>query len=261
MNNKFSIKRIGLLLRTDLIENKKNLLLYSCGIIAILIFWIWSRPLHANILISMQSFIFFILYYIVFFRYCQFVEKKINSRQSNYLMIPSNNIEKFITILLELFLLTWLVIGLFYTAMFLWNILFYSRIQELCTFTDEFSKGDFIIFNIFEKPSDTRPTVGSVFSLLTGVIMALFMLGTFTFKKWAAPITISIIAIGSMLIFYFFRDFFEFLSITNINSVIYKNHYTGLLKFIVGHKILIGNLVCLWLIYIMYLKFTEKEQR
>lgn len=261
MKNNFSIKRIGLLLRVDFTENKKSLLFYSFAIIAVLILWMWFQPMSAYKLIQKQTITFFALYFVFFFKYCQYTEKKINSRQNNYLMIPSNNGEKFLALFVELFIILWLAIGLFYAAMYLWNILFYSQIQAQCNLHEEITNGDFIILNIFENPENPSDTSVSTAGIYTGVTMALFLLGTFTFKKWAFMISSCIILIGWILIFYFFKDFVQYIAESNINGVVYKNHYTGLLKFIVGHKHLISNLVYLWILYITYLKFTEKEQR
>lgn len=268
MNNQFSIKRIGLLLRTDFIMYKKSLLLYGCGIIAVLIFWMWSKPADKENTIFIQLFTYSILYFTAFALYCKYVQKKINLTPSQYFMVPASNAEKFTSLLLELFIINLFIIGLFYISMLLWWILIHHPVQGLTPSFSEFRIGDLAIVNIFNNPGN-HPYLYTINTFL-GVIMTLYMLGMFTFKRWAAPITLCIILGVGILLIYVFQDFISYVTYPvspsifvsfSSNSIIYKNHYTGLLKFIVEYKTYVYSLICIWLIYIMYLKFTEKEQR
>lgn len=264
MNIKFSIKRIVWLLRTDLIEHKKSIGLIMVIMVLVQTYFMWQvmktgtetfPGKNLEYSIHIQFLVFLITSFITFLLFCSHVVRKINNRQSTYLILPANNAEKLVTFVIELFLAIWLVIGLTYISILLWNCLFYEHIQY-CIAT---VKGDFVMLNIFKLDKLDIP-IGPLSYMVGTVLALLFLLGAFTFKKRAIAISICLIFIGCMAIIYTCSDFISYINPGNY-TVVYQNYYHGLFKVIVDYQTWIFPAFSLWLLYIVYLKFSEKEHR
>lgn len=106
MNTNFSLKRVGLLLRADAIENRRGILFFNLLLLTLFFMWFYfNREDIARYSTSYDSFYSFALLGLNVF-YCQRVAKKVHHSQGLYMTLPAGNAEKFVALLLKgLFLL------------------------------------------------------------------------------------------------------------------------------------------------------------
>lgn len=104
MNNIFSLKRIGLILRADWIEHRKNWMITMGLLLLAYVFLLWGRTTVQG---SMIGWTFFISVFLSF----GFVGKKIHRPKGLFLTLPASNPEKFVAM--------WLVILFHLVSFFL----------------------------------------------------------------------------------------------------------------------------------------------
>ncbi|WP_106827962.1 hypothetical protein [Parabacteroides pacaensis] len=268
----FSLYRVGLLLKADWIESRKILLYYSLIIIAAVVVYsrIFLTSTQTIVDANQIVFLFLLGSIITFVWTCQFFHRKLNEKDGRYLLLPATHFEKFLTCAMEFFLMSFVYVGLFYIGMVLWNCLFYRFIQDTVFYSSsyiyngrwnmEFIKGEFIIYNFFSPAQDESTSEWLVAFL--NLVIYLYVLGFISFKKKAGLITTLLMGTSFLVLSYTSMDFLEyFFSHTfQQNGIIYQNHYIGLNK-ITCHISFILNLLSIFIIYIIYLKFKEKEVR
>lgn len=270
MKINFSIKRVGLLLKTDFIEFRKALLYYSFIVIASVVVYARLYINEAETILDGASFslLYSIGFFVTFAWLCQLINTKLNKREIQYLMLPATHFEKFLSCVLEILIIMFLYVGLYYIGILLWNSLFYPFIQHTVFEYDssiynrewnvEFVKGKFIIYNMLSSPSDYT-YIGEVIIGLLNFILSLYVLGYVIFKKGAGLITtLLIVSVGFVLV-YLSTDF-PFSTIFTRGNVIYESPYKGLARIAYYIPQLLSVLaIAVW--YIIYLKFKEKEVR
>lgn len=172
MSTEFSLHRIGLLLRADWIEYKRNSLfrLIAIPILLIMILAMERPPL-------LSPMIFWFIVPPVSYGFCSYVNKKIHAFPFLYNTLPANNIEKFSALLIEGLLL------------FIASILVIYITIRPSSFE--------LFFNILAVQS-FQPA---------GFIVSLMLLAHVAFKKYALPNFLLGLALASLplLVFgYFF---------------------------------------------------------
>lgn len=268
----FSLYRVGRLLKADFIESRKGLLYYSLIVIACVV--IYSRViLNTSQIITDAtriSFLYTLGSIFTFIWICQFFHRKLNEKDGQYLLLPATHFEKFLSCAVELFIITFVYVSLFYIGMVLWNCLFYHFIQDtVFDYTDyiynrewnmEFKKGKFIIYNFFT--TNRYDKVPEWFIPFTNLILYLYILGFVSFKKNSGLITTLLLGVTFLVLIYTSMDFLEyfFSPVYQWYGIIYQNHYIGLNR-IAYHLPLLLNMLSIFIVYIIYLKFKEKELR
>lgn len=104
MDNLVNFKRIGLLLRADWMENQRKVTyVVSTPLIFFVIYTLFTHFVTGG---RTTGDAFYSLCMVCLFLYfCQYVNRKIHLQSGNYLLTPANNEEKFVTLVLEGFLL------------------------------------------------------------------------------------------------------------------------------------------------------------
>lgn len=95
MNTAFSLKRIGYILRADLIEHKKNVFLYMLLLLGVFTYLLHDSPITRTF--PIHYFVLFVLSII----YCRYVGHKIHRREGLFLTLPATTEEKYVALLLE----------------------------------------------------------------------------------------------------------------------------------------------------------------
>lgn len=233
MNTRFSIQRVGLLLRRDWIEYRKKVMLYALifvGIFAICLLWPAYDSQRA---FNPSSFYFFGLMgsAIVYFRY---VGQAIHQPKGLFLTLPANTSEKFGALLLEGIAIFTVFHGLFWAAVGFGS--WFVPIKQ------------FNMANLWYELWGL-----SVMLFLSSVMFLSFV----TFRKFAFGITVGIYF--SMLaalvgIAYLFRD-----------TVFMRN---GEINFCQGYEPWISHLVApifllltFGVLYLAYIRLKRKELR
>ncbi|MDR0430495.1 MAG: hypothetical protein LBH58_08485 [Tannerellaceae bacterium] len=98
MNNNFSLQRIKYLLLADWIENRKFFLL---GAGALFIGLIAIQLLLGIRSIETQLAYFYLGGFVVFVYYCQYISNKVHKSKGLFYTLPANNLEKYLSFLLE----------------------------------------------------------------------------------------------------------------------------------------------------------------
>ena len=107
MNNKISLQRIKLLLRADWIEHKSQAV-FAIGafLVALIVFFLLTLgDTTMKEFTRKQYFFYGIGLFCYFIYFCRYAGKKVHSSKGLYLTLPANTIEKFVTLLVEGFLL------------------------------------------------------------------------------------------------------------------------------------------------------------
>lgn len=111
MNTVFSLKRIGLILRADWIERRKQWAITMGVFLLACVFLLWDRAIIQNHLTSWTLFLSALLFF-------RFVERKVHRPKGLFLTQPATNPEKFVAIglvalfyFLSCFLILWGVVG------------------------------------------------------------------------------------------------------------------------------------------------------
>ena len=107
MNDKISLQRIKLLLRADWIEHKSQAV-FAIGafLVALIVFFLLTLgDTTMKEFTRKQYFFYGIGLFCYFIYFCRYAGKKVHSSKGLYLTLPANTIEKFVTLLVEGFLL------------------------------------------------------------------------------------------------------------------------------------------------------------
>lgn len=111
MNNIFSLKRVGLILRADWIENRKSWMITMGLLLLAYVFLLWDRTVVQNNMMGWTLLIAALLFF-------NFVGKKMHRPKGLFLTLPASNPEKFVAIwlvaffyLVSCFLIFWGVIA------------------------------------------------------------------------------------------------------------------------------------------------------
>lgn len=270
MNKYFSLRRTGLLVRSDFLEYRRFILYYALITVVTLVFFFGlmvqgSRP--------PEVFYFGFLYstgiFTTFLFMCAVLHKHLNRSDGVYLVTPATVTEKYISSLLEFIGAACIFTGLFYLSMALWNVLFYKQIQSVF-FTGAamnggqgwamLSRGDWIFASVFSKEFSFFLCCSPVRAFLT----VLFIGGAVTFRKHAVLLTgllfFSVLLVLTFTSYeyleYYFRDYFYRPQYSR--GVILLNRYQGIDRLALYLPYLF-LLFTLYALYIIYLKFKDKE--
>lgn len=102
MKETFSLHRIMLLIRMDLIEYKTYIFYaLAASIGAMVVFLSFSVSTDGAQNIHKQSMLFWLASFVIFLKFCQFIGMKVHKRKGTFMTLPANTIEKYIALLLE----------------------------------------------------------------------------------------------------------------------------------------------------------------
>lgn len=243
MNNKISLQRIKLLLRADWIEHRAQVIFVVGSFLAALIvfFLLMQREeVTAKDFIRKQYFFYGLglFYYFVYF--CRYVGIKVHSSKGLYLTLPANTAEKFITLLLEGFILMALFLLLLWPA--LYGISLVASNPP--------------VINPFEVMDTFKMAIP-----LTLFLASLAFLSYVTFRKYAFPIVFLFYALllgGTAFIIV--RVVIETLrSQQGIFTEMTPMYYT--VNLLIHYQAYAFVAATLGILYIAYLKLKEKELR
>lgn len=263
MNIISSLNRIKLLLLADIMENKKILLYFSTIIVLITVGFL--RIYGNNLAFLLIPYILGWLCTVFLISY--HLSLKTN-RNSTFFTLPANNIEKFLTCLIEIWIMGIISIALYYIAVILWNCIFFNQIQEQFFGNSsefyhvaakmKFHKGDFIMINLY-----TFGNTSLAIWAHANLIWAFYILGIFTFSK--NPVLKTLCTLGAVLFIlnYTSAEFLSYFLTDKLyfNDFFYQKQYPGIFSIIQKYFSLILTVITLCVTYITYLKFTEKEVR
>lgn len=253
MNTNFSFHRIGLLLRRDWIEYKRNIVYMLLSIVGVMIFFFWiSNGQEAGQYTDSQHRFYILGSLGCLIYFFSFTERKVHRSKGLFLTLPSSTLEKFITLLLNgaiIFLIFNIVYwaGILVTSFFIPNYL----TIDIATIQGNISSGRFANLNI----------AGFFF-----FIISMIFLSYITFKKHAFAI-----AMGGFLLLGGLITGTAYLVVqTMANSNPYTKGYciyseiypmisaANILFDIFTPAMFIASAI---VIYVAYLKLKEKELR
>lgn len=243
MNNKISLQRIKLLLRADWIEHRAQVIFVVGSFLAALIvfFLLMQREeVTAKDFIRKQYFFYGLGLFYYFAYFCRYVGMKVHSSKGLYLTLPANTAEKFITLLLEGFILMTLFLLLLWPA--LYGISLVASNPP--------------VINPFEVMDTFKMAIP-----LTLFLASLAFLSYVTFRKYAFPIVFLFYALllgGTAFIIV--RVVIETLrSQQGIFTEMTPMYYT--VNFLIHYQTYAFAAATLGVLYIAYLKLKEKELR
>lgn len=244
MKDTFNLNRIKLLLRADWIEYYKKGI-YQIGSVLAGMALYFSLVLYSNGNgnLPRKQLVFFSIGIIVTLIYfCRYAGNKVHRSKGLFLTLPANNLEKYVTILVEGILLLTLFICTFWTGIFIIHI--------------------FIPYFPVFAPWEMGISISYLFFTF---LFSLFFLSYITFRKHAFVITVAgmaatvavLVGIG-FLIRYILINYVavdgeipETLQIVSKNTFIFLKDY---------HNYLLGAAV-LFVFYLAFLKLKRKELR
>lgn len=224
MNTVFSLKRIGLILRADWIENRKNWAITVGLLLVAYVFLLWDRSFVQKHLIGWTIFIAAILFF-------KFVERKVHGSKGLFLTLPASNLEKFVAL--------WAV-GLFYLASCL--LIFWGVIS-----VNNLISGHPAI-ELFRTVPATGVVAVTVF--FTCWLFASYM----TFRKNAGAIGIALLV---ALVAAFVRLMAELGTIKLLRSYDWGEAMGSLFH----HYYIVAYLLSAGLLYYSYWRLTKKQIR
>lgn len=234
MNDILSFKRILLVLRADWIEYKKSLCI-ALGVMALILialYWIGDTP-------SGQGFYYgCTLATLVYF--WQIVGRKSHRPKGLFLTLPASNVEKYLSLLIEGF-----VILLVFQLLFWANHLLYGQVYP-----------SYPLLN----PGNIGLFSNLALLALASFASSLYFLGYMTFRKQPFLITSAGIIISVLVFVRIYVFFIESNGIVEMLSKDYKKLYGNDMFMPMPHlfeaTMFIATLVTL---YVAYLKLKERE--
>lgn len=241
MDNLFNFKRMGLLLRADWMENQRKVTYVIGTLLTCFVFY--TLFTHFVMGGNTKGDAFYTLSMVGLFLYiCQYVNRKIHIQSGNYLLVPANNEEKFVTLILEGFLLL---------TSFTITFVLLCAILNLIIGHQEWFKA-YQIMNM-----NSRSLIG-----IPVLIISLIFLSYVTFRKYP----LLMVALGFLsfilLILAIMYVLTQISDLTNFDRLYFNSLYfhnaLNILRSSFNPALLAFTAVTL---YIAYLKLKEKELR
>lgn len=263
MNIISSLNRIKLLLLADIVENKKIILYFSVIIVLITVGILRMYATQIPFLLAP-----YVLGWLCTVSLISYHLSLKTNRNSPLFTLPANNVEKFLTCLIEIWLMSIISIVLYYVGVILWNCIFFNQIQEQFFSNSpkfyleiaklQFRKGDFIMINIFTFGNASHAIFANA-----SLAWACYVLGIFTFRKNPISKTLCTFSVILFILNYTSSEFLSYFLTDklNFNNIVYQKQYPGIFSVIQKCYSLIVIVITLCVVYITYLKFTEKEAR
>jgi len=240
MKNKFSLRRIGLMLKADWIEYKKAFLLFVVLLLAANLFLFW------NTREGFQAFLFVVGIFSTLTFFYTVVGWKIHRSKNRLLTLPASNLEKFVEILLVGFIL------------FCVYFLIYAIILGISHLT----VGLQIWFMSAQYPDIDQTAMGA--GLLIFICTFLFMC-SIAFRKYSLGIgtlfliLYSVVISGSIaFIAYKNADLFDY---NFYGGLFHSNAFIETMGFLNSYNTPVMCIASAVLLYISYLKLKEKQIR
>lgn len=232
MNNIFDFKRIGLMLKADILEYKKSFLLFSGLLFLAFLAIFWKADETGKIAL------FIIGNTIALVSYYNLVGRKIHRSRSQFLMLPASTFEKFVEILL--LGIAYLAISsiIYILALLLSNLFFKSGLMDI----------NQILGNSF------LPALAFSFFL-----SSFLLLSYITFRKYALGIGVA----SLMFILFSFLGIYAFLLNNIIQdyewAFIFLDTIQNTLMFLQKYSSLFMTVSGIVLLYVSYVKLKEKQ--
>jgi len=228
MNNIFSLKRIGLILRIDWTENKRTLAVSMGLLLLSMILLIWD----SSVVVQKTVFYLSALMSVIFF--FSFVKKKIHKAKGLSLTLPASTLEKFTCL--------WIV-GIFYFLTC--TLMSLLVIQGLSLITGNFAVSLSTLLSNVKHPS------------LAVFLTAWLFLSYVTFRKNAFLAGIA----SLILLIVILARLFWGIAQSGLASESMQEKMAGFFTFLGDHYSLVLYLLSAVLVYLSYLLLVKKQIR
>ena len=232
MNTIFDIKRVGMLLRADFIEQKLSLLTYCLTLLVIFSLWINKV---SNFIGEPYSFVLFV----VSLYYCYWLSKRIHHSKGIYLTLPASNLEKYVTLLIE---------GLIFLVGFL--AMFWCAVALIYLLTG------------FVPADLNKLNEWSLFPFSVACFFySLLILANVMFKKYAFPIYILSIGGTVILLSWIISKIVPYIDLNWVKDLMMNMENKEWLITSGRYGYLIFFALTAVIMYVAYIKFTKKQLR
>ncbi|MDR0795154.1 MAG: hypothetical protein LBE79_03760 [Tannerella sp.] len=246
MDNKFSLNRMGLMLRADWIEYQKSFIIFATMLLGVNAIMLRATSEQAQVAIFSISFLTTLLFFY------SFVGKKVHREKNRFLTLPASGIEKFGEMLLVCLIL--FCVYLLIHAMLL-GISGLVNGAEIWVFQQKEIASSASSYNF--------NSVGIAIGMSTFVCIFLFIC-SIAFRKFPLQIGILCLILYGMICTYTVYHFVKMDNFEQLNSIkgfMHSNAMVETVFFLHTYSFWGLGFASAILLYVSYLKLKEKQIR